>query len=46
MINLTYSLIIEATADPDYFRFYSPNLTGFTGMATPSTIASTRPAMA
>ncbi len=32
MINLNYSLIIEAMADPDYFRFYSPDLEGFSGI--------------
>ena len=32
MIDLDYSLIIEATKDPDYFGFYSPDLEGFTGI--------------
>jgi predicted RNase H-like HicB family nuclease len=32
MIDLPYSLIIEATDKPDYFGFYSPNLEGFTGI--------------
>jgi predicted RNase H-like HicB family nuclease len=32
MINLPYSLIIEATAEPDYFGFYSPDLAGFSGI--------------
>lgn len=32
MIELQYSLIIEATKDPDYFGFYSPDLPGFTGI--------------
>ena len=32
MIELTYSLIIEATKEPDYFGFYSPDLEGFTGI--------------
>jgi len=32
MINLPYSLIIEATDEPDYFGFYSPELEGFTGI--------------
>jgi len=32
MINLKYSLIIEATKDPTFFTFYSPNLEGFTGV--------------
>ncbi|HZU34404.1 MAG TPA: type II toxin-antitoxin system HicB family antitoxin [Gemmataceae bacterium] len=31
MIDLPYSLVIEATEDPDYFSFYSPDLEGFTG---------------
>jgi predicted RNase H-like HicB family nuclease len=32
MITLPYSLIIEATEEPDYFGFYSPDLEGFTGI--------------
>ncbi|MGD0266910.1 MAG: type II toxin-antitoxin system HicB family antitoxin [Candidatus Methylomirabilota bacterium] len=32
MIDLKYSLIIEATEDPDFFGFYSPDLEGFTGI--------------
>ena len=32
MLDLKYSLIIEATEDPNYFRFYSPGLDGFTGI--------------
>ena len=32
MINLPYSLVIEATKGPDYFGFYSPGLEGFTGI--------------
>lgn len=32
MINLPYPLVIEATNEPDYFGFYSPDLTGFTGI--------------
>ncbi|MDI6766928.1 MAG: type II toxin-antitoxin system HicB family antitoxin [Bacteroidota bacterium] len=32
MIQLDYSLIIEATEEPDYFGFYSPDLEGFTGI--------------
>ncbi len=32
MIELPYSLIIEATEEPDYFGFYSPDLEGFTGV--------------
>ncbi|HKQ51117.1 MAG TPA: type II toxin-antitoxin system HicB family antitoxin [Pyrinomonadaceae bacterium] len=32
MIDLKYSLVIEATADPNFFGFYSPDLEGFTGV--------------
>lgn len=32
MITLPYSLIIEATEDPSFFGFYSPELEGFTGV--------------
>ncbi len=32
MIDLPYSLVIEATTDPDYFGFYSPELEGFSGI--------------
>ena len=32
MIELTYSLVIEATSEPDFFAFYSPDLEGFTGV--------------
>jgi predicted RNase H-like HicB family nuclease len=32
MIDLKYSLVIEATADPNFFAFYSPELEGFTGV--------------
>jgi predicted RNase H-like HicB family nuclease len=32
MIELPYSLVIEATKEPDYFGFYSPDLDGFTGI--------------
>ena len=31
MIDLPYSLTIEATEERDYFSFYSPDLEGFTG---------------
>ena len=31
-LDLEYSLIIEATKEPDYFGFYSPDLPGFTGI--------------
>ncbi len=32
MIDLTYSLVIEATEEPDYFGFYSLDLEGFSGI--------------
>ena len=32
MIDLKYSLVIEATEDPNYFGFYSPELEGFSGV--------------
>lgn len=32
MIELDYSLVIEATEEPDYFGFYSPDLQGLTGV--------------
>ena len=32
MIELPYSLVIEATKEPDYFGFFSPDLEGFTGI--------------
>ena len=32
MIDLKYSLVIEATTDPTFFGFYSPELEGFTGV--------------
>src|SRR5512136_1638727 len=32
MIELPYSLVIEATEDPEFFGFYSPDLKGFTGI--------------
>lgn len=32
MIELDYTLIIEATKEPDYFGFYSPDLEGFSGI--------------
>ena len=32
MIDLQYDLVIEATADPNFFGFYSPVLEGFTGV--------------
>lgn len=32
MIELKYSLVIEATTDPTFFTFYSSDLEGFTGV--------------
>ncbi|HWC77559.1 MAG TPA: type II toxin-antitoxin system HicB family antitoxin [Blastocatellia bacterium] len=32
MIELPYSLIIEATPDPNFFSFYSLELEGFSGV--------------
>jgi predicted RNase H-like HicB family nuclease len=32
VIDLKYSLVIEATEDPKFFGFYSPDLEGFTGV--------------
>jgi predicted RNase H-like HicB family nuclease len=32
MIVLPYSLVIEATSEPDFFGFYSPELEGFSGI--------------
>ena len=32
MIDLPYSLVVEATNDPNFFGFYSPELEGFTGI--------------
>jgi len=32
MIDLKYSLVIEATEDPSFFGFFSPDLEGFTGV--------------
>jgi predicted RNase H-like HicB family nuclease len=32
MLDLKYSLVIEATDDPEFFGFYSPDLEGFTGI--------------
>ena len=32
MIDLDYSLVIEATDEPDFFGFFSPDLEGFTGV--------------
>ena len=32
MIDLKYSLVIEATEDPAFLSFYSPDMEGFTGV--------------
>ena len=32
MLDLGYSLVIEATDDPNFFGFFSPDLEGFTGV--------------
>jgi len=32
VIEIPYSLVIEATDEPDYFGFYSPDLEGFAGI--------------
>jgi predicted RNase H-like HicB family nuclease len=32
MIDLPYTLVIEATEEPDYFGYYSPELEGFSGI--------------
>ncbi len=32
MLDVPYSLIIEATNDPEFFAFFSPELPGFTGV--------------
>ena len=32
MLDLQYALVIEATEDPLFFGFYSPDLEGFTGI--------------
>ncbi len=32
LLDLKYSLVIEATEDPSFFGFYSPDLAGFTGV--------------
>jgi predicted RNase H-like HicB family nuclease len=32
LIDLRYSLVIEATEEPDFFSFYSPDLEGFSGV--------------
>jgi len=32
MLRLKYTLVIEATEDPNFFGFYSPDLEGFSGV--------------
>jgi predicted RNase H-like HicB family nuclease len=32
MIDLRNSLVIEATEEPDFFSFYSPDIEGFSGV--------------
>jgi predicted RNase H-like HicB family nuclease len=32
MMDFKYSLIIEATSEPDFFSFFSPELEGFSGV--------------
>jgi predicted RNase H-like HicB family nuclease len=32
MIDLKYSIVIEATTDPTFFGIYSPDLEGFSGV--------------
>ena len=32
MLEIPYSLVIEATDEADFFGFYSPDLEGFTGI--------------
>ena len=34
MIDLPYSLMIEATTDSSFYSFHSPDLQGFTGSGT------------
>lgn len=32
MLDMPYSIVIEATEDPEFFGFYSPELEGFSGV--------------
>jgi predicted RNase H-like HicB family nuclease len=32
MLNMPYSIVIEATNDPEFFGFHSPELKGFSGV--------------
>ena len=34
MLDMKYSIIIEATDDPSFFTFYSTDLEGFTGVGS------------
>ncbi|MGQ9626915.1 MAG: hypothetical protein ACUVV0_08445 [Anaerolineae bacterium] len=42
MLELRYSLVIEATEDPNFFGFYSPDLEGFTGVGHSSEMGDGR----
>lgn len=48
MIDLPYSLVIEATADPAFYGFYSAELPGFSGVggSIPDCLAQARDGMA
>jgi len=46
MTKLGYSLVIEATNDPNFFGFYSPDLKGFTGTGRSIPDCITKAAMA
>ncbi len=32
MLDMPYSIVIEATEDPEFFGFFSPELKGFSGV--------------
>ncbi|WP_202967344.1 hypothetical protein [Nitrospira moscoviensis] len=42
MLNLKYSLVIEATDDPTFFGFFSTDLEGFSGIGHSMKVACTR----
>jgi hypothetical protein len=42
MLDLAYSLVIEATDDPTFLGFYSPDLEGFRGWGPPLRIVFTK----
>ena len=46
-MNRKYSLVIEATDDPNFFGIYSPELSGFTGVgnSVEDCLAQSEPAM-